>query len=214
MALFFLISNKPLLIIKTICMKKLLLPLISFTLLLTACNTKKSNLDTENRIVFTDTAALNNANASSDVGTKDTTPIVVANKIAEPKVQVKTITKVVKVYEKQRAPKVVEVQTPPVVTTAPVTTPAPGTTTNSGNGNGTGTTGDGTVPAETKKKNTGWSQAAKTATIGGVGGAVIGGVIGKGAKGAAIGGVIGAAGGYILGRRADRKSGRVDTSRN
>ena len=193
-------------------MKKLLLPLVSFTLLLTACNTKKNTLDTENRIVFTDTSALNKANASSDVGTKDTTPIVVANKIAEPKVQVKTITKVVKVYEKQRAPKVVETKTPPVAVTAPVTTPE--TTTNTGNGTTTGTTGDGTTPAETKKKNTGWSQAAKTATIGGVGGAVIGGVIGKGAKGAAIGGVIGAAGGYILGRKADRKSGRVDTTKN
>lgn len=197
---------------KTIMMKKLLLPIISFTLLLTACNTKKDSLETENRIVFTDTSALNRGNASSDIGIKDTTPIVVADKLAAPKPQVKTITRVVKVYEKQRAPRVIENKTPPVVVTTPA--PAPETNTGSGTVNGTGTGDVGTAPVETKKKNTGWSQAAKTATIGGVGGAVIGGVIGKGAKGAAIGGVIGAAGGYILGRKADRKSGRVDTSKN
>ena len=194
-------------------MKKLLLPIISFTLLLAACNTKKnSSLDTENRNVFTDTTLLNNANASTDVGTKDTTPIVIADKVSEPKVQVRTVTKVVKVYEKQRAPKVIETKAPPVVVTTPATTPAPESTTNTGTTNGTGTAG--TAPAEAKKKNEGWSQAAKGTTIGGVGGAVIGGVIGKGAKGAAIGGIIGAAGGYILGRKADRKSGRVDTTKN
>ena len=200
------------LIIKSIKMKKLLLPIISFTLLLTACNTKKDNLGTENRIVFTDTSVLNSGNASSDIGSKDSTPIVVADKIAEPKIQVKTITKVVKVYERQRAPRVIKNETPPVVVSTPL--PAPETNTGTGTVNGTGTGDVGNVPAETKQKNTGWSQAAKTATIGGVGGAVIGGVIGKGTKGAAIGGVIGAAGGYILGRRADRKSGRVDTSKN
>ena len=108
----------------------------------------------------------------------------------------------------------VETKTPPVVVTTPVLTPAPGTTTNTGNGNGTGTKGDGTLPGEIKKKNTGWSQAAKNATIGGVGGAVAGAVIGKGGKGAIIGGVIGAAGGYILGRKADKKSGRIEYTNN
>ncbi len=194
-------------------MKKLLLPIISFTLLLAACNSKKNDsLDTENRIVFTDTTLQNNANASTDIGTKDTTPIVVADKQAEQKVQIRTVTKVVKVYEKQKAPKAAETQTPPVVVNTPVSTPAPESSKTTGTTTGTG--GTGTVPGEVKKKNEGWSSAAKGATIGGVGGAVLGGVIGKGGKGAVVGGVIGAAGGYILGRKADRKSGRVDTTKN
>jgi len=194
-------------------MKKILLPFLATTFLFAACSTKKKDtLDTENRIVFTDTAATNKANASTDVGTKDTAKILVADKpLPQPKVQVKTITKIVKVYEKQPAPRVIKNENPPVITpTSPSkTTTTPGTNT----GTGTGSTGTGTTTAPEKKKNTGWSDAAKDATIGGVGGAVLGGVIGKGGKGAVIGGVIGAAGGYILGRKKDRKSGRVDTTK-
>ena len=194
-------------------MKKILLPFLATTFLFAACSTKKKDtLDTENRIVFTDTAATNKANASTDVGTKDTAKILVADKpLPQPKVQVKTITKIVKVYEKQPAPRVIKNENPPVITpTSPSkTTATPGTNT----GTGIGSTGTGTTTSPEKKKNTGWSDAAKDATIGGVGGAVLGGVIGKGGKGAVIGGVIGAAGGYILGRKKDRKSGRVDTTK-
>ena len=194
-------------------MKKILLPLLTTTFLFAACSTKKKDaLDTENRIVFTDTAATNKANASTDIGTKDTAKIVVATKpMPQPKVQVKTITKIVKVYEKQPAPSVIKNENPPVITpTSPSTTT---TTPGSNTGTGTGSTGAGGTTFPEKKKNTGWSDAAKDATIGGVGGAVIGGVIGKGGKGAVIGGVLGAAGGYILGRKKDRKSGRVDTTK-
>ena len=188
-------------------MKKILLPILTSTFLFAGCSTKKKDsLDTENRIVFTDTTAAKNGNASNDVGTKDTTPIVVANKpIVQPKVQVKTITKVVKVYEKQPTPKVIKTEAPPVIV---ATTPSTTTTTGTNNGAGTGTA---PLPGSEKKKNTGWSDAAKDATIGGVGGAVLGGVIGKGGKGAVIGGVLGGVGGYIFGRKKDRKSGRVDT---
>lgn len=185
-------------------------------ILLAACNTeKKTSLETDRNIVFTDTSLLKQGNASTDVATNNIQPVVVAEKqVTQPKTQIRTITKVVRVIERQPAPKPVKQVTPPVV----VETPTPvGTTTESstqtagtgtsGTGNGTGDVG--TAPVE-KKKNTGWSQAAKGATIGGVGGAVAGAVIGKGAKGAAIGGIIGAAGGYILGRKADKKSGRVE----
>jgi len=55
----------------------------------------------------------------------------------------------------------------------------------------------------------GMSKAAKGAIIGGVGGAVIGGVATKSTKGAVIGGVVGATGGYIIGRSKDKKDGRV-----
>ncbi len=195
-------------------MKKILLPMIAATFLFTACNSKKKDtLDTENRIVFTDTAATNKANASTDVGAKDTAKILVAEKhLAQPKVQVKTITKVVKVYEKQPAPRVIKNENPPVITPTSPSTTTTNTTPGTNTGTGTGTMGNGTTIPE-KKKNTGWSDAAKDATIGGVGGAVLGGVIGKNGKGAVIGGVIGAAGGYILGRKKDRKSGRVDTAK-
>ena len=190
-------------------MKQTLLSILAVTLLFTACSTKKTDtLDTENRIVFTDTSAANNANASTDVGVKDTTPIVIADKTVAPKVQIRTITKVVKVFEKQPARKVVQQESPQTDSD-----PIP-TSTTTGSTTGAGIPGAGTTPVPEKKKNTGWSDAAKTATIGGVGGAVIGGVIGKGGKGAVIGGVLGAAGGYIIGRKKDRRSGRVDTTRN
>ncbi|MEP6616356.1 MAG: glycine zipper domain-containing protein [Ginsengibacter sp.] len=76
------------------------------------------------------------------------------------------------------------------------------------NSNGTSTSnGTYSEPAPTKPK--GFSSAAKDATIGGVGGAVIGGVVTHSVGGAVIGGAIGAGGGYILGRAKDKRTGRV-----
>ena len=195
-------------------MKKIILPILAVSFVFTACNTKKTDtLDTENKIVFTDTAATLKANASTDVGAADTAvTVAVPNPLPQPKPEVRTITKVVKVYEKQPARKVIKNETTTVDSDPVPTSTTTGSTTGNGT-TGTGTTGTGTTTAPAKKKNTGWSDAAKDATIGGVGGAVIGGVIGKGTKGAVIGGVIGAAGGYILGRKKDRKSGRVDTTK-
>lgn len=67
-----------------------------------------------------------------------------------------------------------------------------------------------TSSTQTTTRRKGWSKAAKDATIGGVGGAVIGAVVSKNkVKGAIIGGVLGAGGGYILGRSKDKKDGRV-----
>ncbi|MEO6734287.1 MAG: YMGG-like glycine zipper-containing protein [Ferruginibacter sp.] len=57
-----------------------------------------------------------------------------------------------------------------------------------------------------KKENTGWSNAAKGAVIGGVGGALGGAIISKKkVQGAIVGGVIGAAGGYVLGKTKDNQ---------
>lgn len=53
-----------------------------------------------------------------------------------------------------------------------------------------------------------WSRKKKGAAIGAASGAVIGGVA-KGKKGAVVGAAAGASSGYLLGRRADRKRGRV-----
>ncbi len=61
----------------------------------------------------------------------------------------------------------------------------------------------------TRKK--GWSKAAKGTAIGAGTGAVLGAVINKRnrAAGAVIGGVIGGGGGYVIGRKMDKKDGRV-----
>jgi Glycine zipper len=59
------------------------------------------------------------------------------------------------------------------------------------------------------EKKKGMSSRAKYAIIGGVGGAVIGGVATKSTKGAVIGGVVGAGTGYIIGRKKDKRSGRL-----
>ncbi len=86
-------------------------------------------------------------------------------------------------------------------------------TINNRNGSGSSTTtsrNTNTNTGQTTTRRRGWSKAAKDATIGGVGGAVVGAVISKNhVKGAIIGGVIGAGGGYILGRSKDKKEGRV-----
>ena len=75
------------------------------------------------------------------------------------------------------------------------------------NNSGSGTSNQGTTTSTNRRS--GVSKAAKGAIIGGVGGAVAGGIIGKSGKGAVIGGVVGAAGGYIIGRSKDRRDGRV-----
>lgn len=63
-----------------------------------------------------------------------------------------------------------------------------------------------------KKENTGWSNAAKGAVIGGVSGAVGGAIISKKkVQGAIVGGVIGAAGGYVLGKTKDNQQA-IDNS--
>lgn len=67
-------------------------------------------------------------------------------------------------------------------------------------------TGDAANAQQKKKKE--MSPQGKGAIIGGAGGAVAGGLIGKDVKGALIGGAVGAGGGYIIGneqRRAKEK---------
>lgn len=68
----------------------------------------------------------------------------------------------------------------------------------------------GTASAQEHHKK--MSSQAKGAIIGGVGGAVVGGIIGHGVGGAAIGGAIGAGGGYVIGnehRRHEEKERRA-----
>ncbi|HVF80335.1 MAG TPA: glycine zipper domain-containing protein [Flavisolibacter sp.] len=81
-----------------------------------------------------------------------------------------------------------------------------GANNSSGGGSGSSTS----TSENTAKKKEGWSKAAKGAVIGGVGGAVIGGVVNKRNRGAGavIGGVLGAGAGYGIGRSKDKKDGR------
>lgn len=75
---------------------------------------------------------------------------------------------------------------------------------------GTSTTTNASIP----KQDKGWSDAAKGTAIGGGAGAILGAVIAdKKGKGAVIGGIIGAGAGYAIGRAGDRKSGRVERTR-
>jgi Glycine zipper len=50
----------------------------------------------------------------------------------------------------------------------------------------------------------GCTTAERTATVGALGGAAIGGIAGGDIEGAAVGAAIGGVGGYLLGRAADR----------
>lgn len=73
-----------------------------------------------------------------------------------------------------------------------------------GQGGSANSESSGTAQAPAKK---GMSKAAKGAIIGGAGGAIAGAVINKKNRvaGAVIGGVIGAGGGYVIGRQMDKK---------
>jgi YMGG-like Gly-zipper len=193
-------------------MKKIMFTIATAVIFLTACNSeKKNNTDAEKRIVFTDTAALRLSNAATDKAANgETLAPQTTNDNTKPKVV--TVTKYVRVVEKQQAPRRRsnrnQQQSSSQSNGSDDNSPssAGGTTGGANDGGGVASAPE---PVVNKKK--GWSQAAKGATIGGVGGAVAGAVISKNkGKGAVIGGVIGAAGGYILGRRADKKSGRAN----
>jgi YMGG-like Gly-zipper len=192
-------------------MKQIMFTLTAAVIFLTACNSEKKNpLDYEKRIVFTDTSLLRTSNSSTDkVANGETLAPQTTNDNTKPKVV--TVTKYVRVVEKQQAPRRrsnrSQQQSSSQSNGSDDSAPNAGATTGGGNDGGA----VATAPEAVVNKKKGWSKAAKGATIGGVGGAVAGAVISKNkGKGAIIGGVIGAAGGYILGRRADKKSGRAN----
>jgi hypothetical protein len=125
---------------------------------------------------------------------------------------VKTVTHV-RVVEKpapQRKKETILQKEPRPTQSTDKTLPATDNTGTANTGNGTaastGTTDTKTAPAEAEKKE-GWSKSAKGAVIGGVGGAVLGGVVNKRnrAAGAVIGGILGAGVGYGIGKSKDKK---------
>lgn len=192
-------------------MKKIFIISAAASLFFAACNNPNKDLETKKDIIITDTSGMYNNNISTDVAKREE---------AAPKAQVKTITKIIYVdrnpgvVKHQTVREATAVQTQPVNTVPNVNTTGTSNTntkTNAGETNAGTTTGtnDNTntsttvTPVEKKK---GWSNAAKDATIGGVGGAVTGAILSKNkVKGAVIGGILGAAGGYIFGSQKDKR---------
>lgn len=196
-----------------------------------ACN-GNSDLDTKKDVVVTDTTGMYKSNASTDTGNVRSVTPAAPNTAPQTAAPTKTIIRERTIYvDRNPANTTPKVQhdvarpapaQPPIVApqTTPTTTSTTTTVPNAGNGNntntgigsgtsGTGNSGTGTATTVPEKKK-GWSNAAKDATIGGMGGAIGGAVISRNkGKGAIIGGILGAAGGYILGRKKDKK----DTTR-
>jgi len=188
-------------------MKKIL-PVLASVVLFAACQTEKKDVDVNKDFMLMDTARIYPSNVSADTGIAAVAPVSPQVNNEPPVVRQTTTTPRKRTNTPVPQNNQPVVQTPQPTNTNTNPAPVPDATASTG----TGTKPDTVATAPAKKK--GWSDAAKGATIGGVGGAVIGGVIGKNAKGAVIGGVIGAAGGYILGRKKDKASGRVDTTKN
>ena len=148
-----------------------------------ACNSK-SDLDTKKDVILVDTSGMYKSNIMTDTGSViETTTLT--NRNQNTAVANRRTTN----------------------TNRSSNTNHNGSRTTASTSNNTNTNSGQTT---TVRRRRGWSKAAKDATIGGVGGAVIGAVISKNhVTGAIIGGVIGAGGGYILGRSKDKKDGRV-----
>ena len=195
-------------------MKKIL-AIFAASSLFVACNTK-SDLDTNKAVVVTDTTNMYKSNASTDINTADQ-PRQEEKNVAPTKIIRET--RVVYVDRPNRSTRQVVHQAAPVdpvvITPTPQKQPenntntsnTPSTTTNGNSGTiGSGNTGStGTSYPSAEQKDKGWSNSAKDAVIGGVGGAVLGAVISKKkGTGAVIGGILGAAGGYILGKKKDK----------
>ncbi|MDB5199764.1 MAG: hypothetical protein JWO92_1727 [Chitinophagaceae bacterium] len=200
---------------KALNMKKIF-TIIAAASILAACNSQP-DLETKKDVVLTDTTGMYKSNASTDISPvaadkEETAPVAPTKIIRETRVvYVDRTPKPTRQIVRQADPvaPVVTVPQPQTQTGTTTTNTGTGTTTdNSGvgtttTGTGTGTTAPTTKPIE--KDKGGWSNAAKGATIGGVGGAVVGAVISKKkGKGAIIGGILGAAGGYIFGKKKDK----------
>lgn len=163
---------------------KQLFPILALAVTLGACKAKINEADMNKNMVLVDTTGLHQNNILTDVGNKKF------------------------------------VITPKPVEAEPVRTVAARKAVRRSNANNNSNTAysSGTsksTNAAYPQRDKGWSDAAKGAAIGGGAGAILGAVVSKNnrAAGAIIGGVVGAGGGYAIGRSQDRKSGRVERTR-
>ncbi len=185
---------------------------IGAVLLLASCKDDKQENLNANKIML-DTTALYQGNVLSDRAQAGMT----ADSFVDPEEMDGTTTTTTTVttttVTKRTGPLDVEapVYTKPAVRrTAPAQRASRSTAKRSSGSSGT----QASTPAVVRKRDKGWSSAAKGTAIGAGSGAVLGAVLSKNkVKGAVIGGVIGAGGGYAIGRAMDRKSGRVERNR-
>jgi len=182
-------------------MKKLI-PIFSFAIMLTACNT---------------TPPVTNGVAGSAVqvaSQPDTSGLAAyqqwkaQNELASMQVASQPVQQVQAPVRKAA----------PVRTVYKTVSPSPNptsTSSSSGTSSTDASSGSGTSQSSGEAKASqkkGISKAAKGAVIGGVAGAAGGAILNKKNRvvGAVIGGVIGAAGGYGIGRGMDKKDGRIE----
>jgi hypothetical protein len=186
-------------------MKKLL-PILSFAILLTACNT---------------TPPVSNGVAGSAVqvtSLPDTSGLAqyqqwkAQNELTAMQVSSQPVPQAVAPVKKSAPVRTIYKTIP-----APKSTSASGSSSSNGSGNSdaTASSGSGTSQSSGEAKASqkkGISKAAKGAVIGGVAGAAGGAILNKKNRvvGAVIGGVVGAAGGYGIGRQMDKKDGRIE----
>ncbi len=174
-------------------MKKILFAL-STVVLLASCSNDNPRTAAETKLITpTDTAGLAQFQAW-----KMQNELAASNQLAQQNLAAAQPAKEV-VRER-----VVYVEKPAARRRATTTRSSGSSSTGNSSGSSTSTSGN------TARKKEGWSKTAKGAVIGGVGGAVIGGVVNKRNRGAGavIGGVIGAGAGAVIGRAKDKKDGR------
>ncbi|HTM92614.1 MAG TPA: glycine zipper domain-containing protein [Flavisolibacter sp.] len=195
-------------------MKKLL-PVLGFTLLMTACNTMpEQKADaiplTQQTLSQPDTtgmAAFNAWKAQNELaGVNAYQQTQQTQSVPE---KTKTVVKYVPAKQATTSKPVSKTNS----SSNSASSPEPKSSGSSA-GSGSGSTDNESGETAQVEKKEGWSKAAKGAVIGGVAGAAGGAVINKKNRvaGAVIGGVIGAAGGYGIGRGMDKKDGRIDYS--
>jgi len=191
-------------------MKKNLLVIVAAAIF-AACNSNPKTTDSTS-VSTADTSAFRN-NAAADHG-----QVIELNGVNDTIVGADGV-KYVKVDPNNPAQnKVTSSATPAVKVPRSTRTKSTAKTSSSGSGTSNdggytesgSTAGTETVSTPVPEKKKGWSKAAKGTAIGAGTGAVAGAIISKKkGVGAVIGGVVGGAGGYIIGRKKDKKDGRV-----
>lgn len=191
-------------------MKKLL-PIFSFALVLTACNTtaSKEAMDktTTEQVA---TPSLDTVGLSAFQSWKAQNELAQAEALEAPQQNIAQAPK--QAIQKRYSPAPKKVVYAPKAEPAPKSAPAPDAKEETA-AKGGGTMSNesaGEAKAEEKK---GWSKATKGAVIGGAAGAAAGAILVKKNKaaGAVIGGVVGAIGGHVIGGKMDKKDQQKST---
>jgi surface antigen len=194
-------------LLKSITMKRLL-PIFSFALILSACNTSVPAEATKAVQTEQATPSLDTVGLSAFQNWKAQNELAQAEALNQPQQNTAETPRPVR---KQSAPAPKRVVTAPK--SKPISKPAPQPEAKDEVAKGEGSMNNesaGEAKAEEKK---GWSKATKGAVIGGAAGAAAGAILVKKNKaaGAVIGGVVGAIGGHVIGGKMDKKDQQKST---